>query len=124
MIGAILGAASLAAQVAVGCLQVAWGVAKIGTKVTRKLAKGGWKAYKKTKRLGKGVLKVIRQSRSITRGRDTSPILNKSHLFTEPSKVESVISNSRAKSSGRSEKSRTSDSNKIPKSNIFNKKDK
>lgn len=124
MIGALLGAASLAAQVAVGCLQVAWGVVKIGTKVAKKLGKGGWKVYKKTKRLGKGVLGVIRKSRTITRDSLPTSALRKSYVFTEPSKAQSVISKSREQSSTTKKKSNKNVSNKVTKSNIFNQKGK
>lgn len=124
MIGAIIGAASLAAQVAVGCLQVAWGVTKIAAKVGKKLGKGGWKVYKRTKRLGKGVLSVIRKSRVITRDGLTSPALNKSHVFTKPPKVQSVISKSRQQSPVEHRKSNKTGTNKVTKSNIFKQKGK
>ncbi|MFF2798064.1 hypothetical protein [Lysinibacillus xylanilyticus] len=75
------------------------GAAKLSYKIGKGVAKGGWKLAKAGAKLGKGVIRNINKCRELARNNIPSPSLARSHIFTQPTKAESIISKSRAVSS-------------------------
>lgn len=122
MISALFGIVKLVAKVAVGCTKIAYGATKLAVRVGKGVAKGGWRAMKKGKRLGKGVMRVVQKSRIMARDNIPSSATVKSHLFTKPTKAESVINNSRNSKAPTPKKPETAVPPEVSEAHIFTKK--